>query len=118
DAQFQFVTAFAGLATTDAHRAVLAELLDGSLALDGLEIDTDLRWVLLEGLVVLGAADEARIAEELRRDATAKGQQAAARLRAAIPTAEAKAAAFRAIVGGQESNEIQRAITLGYAHVN
>ncbi len=118
DAQFQFVTAFAGIATTDAHAAVLTELLGGELELPGLEIDTDLRWVLLEGLVVLGVADEARIAEELRRDATAKGQQAAARLRAAIPTPEAKAAAFRAIVGGQESNEIQRAITLGFGHVN
>jgi len=118
DAQFQFVTAFAGLATTATHADALTGLLDGELELPGLEIDTDLRWVLLEGLVVLGGAEEPQIAAELRRDATAKGQQAAARLRAAIPTAAAKTAAYRAIVDGQLSNEIQRAITLGYGHVN
>jgi len=118
DAQFQFVTAFASIASTEAHCAVLTALLAAELELPGLEIDTDLRWTLLEGLVIAGAAGEAEIAEELGRDATAKGQQAAARLRAAIPTPEAKAAAFQAIAGGAESNEIQRAITLGFGHLN
>nr|BFF14584.1 aminopeptidase N [Microbacterium flavescens] len=49
DAQFQFVTFFAAIASTEAHAEALAGLLDGSLALEGLTVDTDLRWQLLEG---------------------------------------------------------------------
>ena len=122
DRQFQFVKFFAAIASTADHTAALSGLLDGTVALDGLEIDADLRWELLEGLVLCGAADEARIAAELERDGTAKGQQAAARLRAAVPTEQAKRAAFDALAdssepGSELSNEIQRSITLGFQHV-
>ena len=44
DAQFQFVKYFANLASTPAHVTALRGLLDGSIALEGLEIDTDLGW--------------------------------------------------------------------------
>jgi len=117
DAQFQFVKFFAAVASTEAHAAVLRELLDGSLELEGLEIDTDLAWELLEGLVVMGLAGTAEIEAQLAADSTAKGQQAAARLKAAMPTG--KAEAFAALADSDElSNEIQRSITLGYTHVN
>jgi len=119
DAQFQFVKFFAAIGSTEAHAAVLRELLDGTTGLDGLAVDTDLRWELLEGLVVCGAAGEPEIAAELERDNTAKGQQAAARLRAAIPTVEGKRAAFASMAESDAlSNELQRSVTLGYAHVN
>ena len=121
DHQFQFVKFFAAIASTHDHMAALRGLLDGGIALDGLEIDTDLRWELLQGLVVGAAAGEAEIAAELDRDATAKGQQAAARLRAAIPTEAAKRAAFDALAVASDadvpSNEIQRSITMGFQHV-
>jgi aminopeptidase N len=121
DRQFQFVKFFAAIASTGDHLAALRGLLDGGVALDGLEIDTDLRWELLEGLVVGGVADEAEIAAELDRDGTAKGQQAAARLRAAIPTEAAKRAAFDSLAvesaADVPSNEIQRSITMGFQHV-
>lgn len=85
DAQFQFVGAFAGLASTPAHVAVLRSLLDGSRTLPGLEVDTDLRWQLLDGLVLNGAAGEQEIAAELANDDTATGRQFAARARATSP---------------------------------
>jgi len=124
DRQFQFVKFFAAIASTSDHVAALRGLLAGTERLDGLEIDTDLRWELLEGLVLCSAAGEREIAAELERDSTAKGQQAAARLRAALPTDDAKRAAFDAIANAEAtgptalSNEIQRSMTMGFQHVN
>jgi aminopeptidase N len=94
-------------------------LLDGSVTLDGLEIDTDLGWELLEALVLNGAAGETEIADALAKDNTSNGQQAAARARATIPTAVAKKAAFDSLVGSDElPNVIVRNVTAGFQHVN
>jgi aminopeptidase N len=119
DAQFQFVKFFAAAASTPAHAEALRALHDGSLALDGLEVDTDLRWELLEGLVLVGAADEAEVDAALEADNTANGAQAAARARAAIPTTEGKLAAFASVVDSAEQpNAIVRATAQGFQHVN
>ncbi|WP_406266216.1 aminopeptidase N [Streptomyces sp. NBC_00191] len=67
---------------------------DGSVP-GGPELDPELRWRILYRLAVLGASDEAAIAAELDRDPSATGQEGAARCRAALPTAEAKAAAWQ-----------------------
>ncbi|NED82954.1 hypothetical protein G3I76_22985, partial [Streptomyces sp. SID11233] len=48
-------------------------------------------------LAVLGATDETAIAAELDRDPSATGHEGAARCRAALPTPEAKEAAFRSL---------------------
>jgi aminopeptidase N len=119
DAQFQFVKFFAGIASTDDHVASLTGLLDGSLTLPNLEIDTDLRWELLEGLVLNNAADAAAISAELEKDNTSNGQQAAARAHASFPTAAAKQTAFASLVDRDDlSNVIVRSVTTGYQHVN
>ncbi|ROP76056.1 aminopeptidase N [Frigoribacterium sp. PhB107] len=119
DAQFQFVKFFAAAASTPAHADALRALHDGSLALDGLEVDTDLRWELLEGLVLVGVAGEAEIDAALEADNTANGAQAAARARAAIPTAEGKLAAFASVVDSAEQpNAIVRATAQGFQHTN
>ncbi|MBT2486971.1 aminopeptidase N [Streptomyces sp. ISL-96] len=60
----------------------------------GPELDPELRWRILRRLAVLGATDEAAISAELDRDPSATGQEGAARCRAALPTPEAKAAAW------------------------
>ena len=118
DAQFQFVKYFAAFASTPRHSDALAALLDGSLKLDGLEIDTDLGWEILEGLVVTGAAGETEIAAALVRDNTSNGQQAAARVAAAIPTAAGKQAAFDSLVANDAlPNAIVRTTTVGYSNV-
>lgn len=119
DAQLQFVQAFASLASTDAHVTVLRGLLDGGHVIEGLAVDEDLRWQLLDGLVLNGAAGEAEIDAELARDDTATGRQFAARARATVPTAEAKARAFASIVDEEgASNLIVRFTAAGLQHVH
>ena len=119
DAQFQFVKFFANMASTEDHVATIRGLLDGSIALDGLEVDTDLRWELLEGLALNGATDDAAIAAALDADNTSNGQQAAARARATFPTAAAKRAAFDSLVARDDQpNVIVRNVTMGFLHTN
>ncbi|TBN57100.1 aminopeptidase N [Glaciihabitans arcticus] len=119
DAQFQFVKFFANLASTPAHVEALQGLLNGSSALEGLEIDTDLSWELLEGLVLNGAAGSAEIDAALAKDNTANGAQAAARARATAPTEEAKLAAFALLVDSDEQpNTIVRQTAMGFQHTN
>ncbi|WIE65994.1 aminopeptidase N [Curtobacterium sp. MCLR17_036] len=119
DAQFQFVKFFAQIPSSPEHVATLQGLRDGSVTLQGLEIDTDLRWELLEGLVLAGAAAGTEIDAELAADKTASGEQAAARARATIPTAEGKLAAFSSLVDSAElPNAIVRQTTVGFQHVN
>ncbi|MFD7261757.1 aminopeptidase N [Streptomyces sp. NPDC059874] len=60
----------------------------------GPELDPELRWRILARLSVLGAVDETAIDTALAADPSATGQEGAARCRAALPTPEAKAAAW------------------------
>jgi aminopeptidase N len=111
DRQLTFARAYGGAVVSDAGKAEVAGLLDGSRTIEGLEVDTDLRWMLLIGLAKVGYADEARIEEELARDRTISGQEYAAAARASQPTAEAKAAAWRDLVDNPDvPNETHRSI--------
>ncbi len=98
DTQLQLVKAFAGRATTPEQLDVVAALHAGDRHLEGCTIDTDLRWELLTALAAGGRAGAPEIDAALAADATATGQRAAAAARAAIPTPEAKAAAWHAMV--------------------
>ena len=119
DTQLQLVKAFAGRASTPAQLDAVVALLDGKDSLDGLSIDTDLRWELLTSLVTGGRAGELDIAAQLSADATATGQRAAAAARAALPTAEAKAAAWAAVVDADElPNALQAATIAGFGRVH
>lgn len=81
--------------------ATQPDTIQGWLADDtvpgGPELDPELRWRILTRLAVLGATDEEAIAAALADDPSATGQEGAARCRAALPTAEAKAAAWDAM---------------------
>jgi aminopeptidase N len=115
DAQFQFVKFFAALATTDEHLENVGHLHEGTVVLDGLDIDTDLTWELLIALVAGGKAGPDEIAATLEADNTASGAQSAAHATAAIPTAEGKAAAFASLVDSDTApNAIVRATGLGF----
>jgi aminopeptidase N len=119
DEQFQFVKVFAAIASTAAHVDALKALRAGTSSLAGLEIDADLDWELLEGLVLNGAAGQSDIDDALAADNTANGQQSAARATATIPTAAAKKAAFDSLVDkDDQSNVIVRSIGVGYTHTN
>ena len=119
DAQFQFVRYFAALATNPAQAAAVSDIRSGAAGLVGLEIDADLGWELLESLVRNGAAGADEIAESLANDNTAGGQFSALRSTAAIPTREAKRAAFDSVVlVDDKSNSLVRGVTSGFQDVN
>ena len=115
DAQLAYMQAFTGVATSPGDLALLAGLLDGSGPIDGITVDTELRWRLLRRLISRGAAGEADIEAELARDATDAGARHAAACRAAIPEPAAKEAAWRQIVSGTLPNAVFRAVLDGFA---
>ena len=116
DHQLSFARAYAGAAHTDQALARIEGLLDGSLELDGLAVDADLRWTFLSALAKNGRADGDRIDDELARDNTISGQEHAAAARALRPTAEAKAEAWElAMVRDDVPNETQRSIVLAFS---
>lgn len=119
DQQFQFLRTFASMADTAVHASVLRSIRSGERVISGITIDTDLSWDLLEGMVLAGGADESEIAAALAADNTSNGQQAAARLRATIPTAEAKRKILEtmrddATIANSQCDHYVR----GYTHVN
>ena len=110
DHQLAFARAYASAATTPEK---VQSLLDG--ALDGLTVDTDLRWTLLTALARIDAVGEAEIAAELERDNTISGQEHAAAARAIRPDADAKAAAWTAVaVEKSTPNETRRQTALAF----
>ncbi|WP_026555098.1 aminopeptidase N [Arthrobacter sp. 35W] len=118
DSQLQFVKSFAALAQTEGQLNVVASLLDGSEVLEGLPVDQDLRWELLTSLVAGGRMDQSDVDAELARDNTQTGALAAAVASAAIPTAEAKAAVWDAVVvRGDMPNAAQRSAITGFSRV-
>ncbi|BDZ63152.1 aminopeptidase N [Agromyces mangrovi Wang et al. 2018] len=115
DAQLQYALGFARIASTPAHADVLASLVEGTTVVDGLEVDTELRWELVIALAALGAADDALIDRTLAGDDTAKGRQQAATARAARPDSGSKDAAWLAVATDTSlSNDVARAIAAGY----
>jgi aminopeptidase N len=111
DAQLTFARTYAAAAHSDQAVTDLEGLLDGSFEVEGLAVDTDLRWVLVGALARLGKADADRIDAELASDNTISGKEKAAAARAMRPTAEAKAEAWEdAIVRDDVPNETQRNI--------
>jgi aminopeptidase N len=118
DAQLQFVKSYALLARSASQLDTVSGLLEGSLTLEGLAVDQDLRWELITSLVAGGRAGQEKIDAELEHDNTATGQNAAALAKAAIPTPEAKAAAWDSIVvKGELSNALQGSAVSGFTRV-
>ena len=116
DLQLAWVRTLASAARTPEHLSLIAALLDGTETIEGLSVDTELRWSLLRRLVVSGKVGEVEIDAELDRDNTAAGERHAASAKAAIPTAEAKAQAWSLVVVGNElPNALQAAVIGGFA---
>ena len=98
---------------------MLGELLSGSRTLPALAVDTEMRWSLLTALVAAGAAGESDVAAELGRDDTASGRVHAAAARAAVPTPQAKAEAWKLVVEqGELPNVVQGAVIGGFGRVH
>jgi aminopeptidase N len=92
--QLAWARAWISSAGLDQDGSRLRGLLDGSVEVRGLDIDTDIRWHLVASLASQDAETEPLIAAELARDATSLGRDHAEAARAARPSPEAKAAAW------------------------
>ncbi len=114
DHQLTFARHLAATARSAEVLDELEALLDGSVTIEGLDIDQDLRWVLVTGLARAGRFDDAPIDAELARDNTISGREHAAAARAARPVAEAKAAAWKAVLDSETPNETSRSIVLSF----
>jgi aminopeptidase N len=83
-------------ATVDAGD--IEQWLSGAAVPDGLKIDDELRWSIVERLSGLAALSEQQISAELDRDRSTSGVVHAARARALQPTEAAKHAAWTLLV--------------------
>ena len=96
--------------------AFLSGLLDGTVTLEGLTVDADLRWEFVLGLASAGVAGQAAIDAELTRDQTASGHRNHTRCLAARPLPEAKAEVWRAVTApGDQPNDLLQALLSGFA---
>jgi aminopeptidase N len=118
DRQLAFAQAMAGVAVTPASLDLLARLLDGTVVVEGLTVDTELRWQFLRRLVSRGASGPDAVTAELSRDQTDAGERHAQTCLAAIPTAAAKRDAWAAITGGALPNATFRAALRGFADLD
>ncbi|NLE78984.1 MAG: aminopeptidase N [Rhodococcus sp.] len=124
DHQLAFVNALTGAQLSPWHTEVLRELLDAApstLGLDGLVIDTDLRWRIVGALAAAGeidteGTDTPFIDAEAERDRTAAGARHAAAAAASRPQASVKESAWAKVVGDDSvPNITARAIAGGFA---
>ncbi|WP_328721658.1 aminopeptidase N [Streptomyces sp. NBC_00247] len=115
DHQLAWARAFAATARTPQQLDLLQGLLDGTKAVEGLAVDTELRWVFVQRLAATGLLDEEEIAAEYERDRTAAGERHAAEARAARPSEEAKAEAWALVVESDKlPNAVQEAVIGGF----
>ncbi|MGI8776852.1 MAG: aminopeptidase N [Acidimicrobiales bacterium] len=116
DRQLIWARHWLGVIDEAAELARARALLDGTLEMAGLAVDTDLRWQIV-GVLASHAADDdgALIEAEIEHDPTDIGQRRADTHRAARPTPEAKSAAWQRLHGGEVSVAQVRAIAGGFA---
>jgi len=119
DHQLAWARAFAATARTPEQLDLLDALLDGTQTIEGLAVDTELRWAFVQRLAVVGRYDETEIAGEYERDKTAAGERHAASARAARPTAEAKAEVWASVVESDKlPNAVQEAVIGGFVQTD
>ncbi|MFJ4562516.1 aminopeptidase N [Streptomyces caelestis] len=117
--QLAWARFFARTATTEADFELLSDLLAGTASIEGLDLDQELRWVLLEPLAAHGVADEKVLAEELARDDTASGKRHQVRCLAARPSPAVKAQAWAQVVESDAlSNAMVEATIAGFSQAS
>jgi aminopeptidase N len=119
DHQLAWARAFAATARTPEQLDLLVALLQGTERIEGLVVDTELRWAFVQRLAATGRFDEAEIAAEYERDRTAAGERHAATARAARPTEEAKAEAWASVIDSDKlPNAVQEAVIAGFVQTD
>ncbi len=115
DIQLAAAQAFAFAANGRAQVDLLKSWLEGKRIPDGLAIDHDLRWRSLDRLAILGKVPSARIEREMETDRTSAGQARGTEALASLPTAEAKGAAWSAVMDEERlSNHLAEATARGF----
>ncbi len=115
--QLAWARAYASSARSGEDLATLRGWLDGNGVPEGLTVDTELRWTVLQSLVANGAAGAADVDAELAADRTASGEREAAYAHALVPTAENKAAVWALLTGPDAlPNWRNRALLQGFTH--
>ena len=112
DHQLAFARGFAESAATAEQSKEILEILNGSIK--GLTVDAEIRWHLLICAVKRGLLGASDINVELAKDNTAHGKQYGALAHAAIPTAQAKEKAFKAVTQESLSNTIHAYTCRGF----
>ena len=114
DMQLAYARALASASRVDEHVRHVSGLLHGDVVIDGLTVDTELRWHLVRSLAAAGAVGEDLIAAEEQRDPTDAGRRHAAAARASRPDDGAKRAAWRDIVEAELPLATMRAVMGGF----
>jgi aminopeptidase N len=115
--QLTWVRGFISAARTPGDLAQLAAWYAERELPEGRQLDADLRWQILQGLVAFGAAGSEDVEREAASDRTVNGEREAALARALIPTAEAKRRAWQiALDGTGLPLEVRFSSILGYGH--
>ncbi len=116
DAQIVWLRAVAAAAqVSDAWAGQIDRLLDGTLPIEGLDVDPEQRWMLLRSLSAVGKTTTDRIEGELETDRSASGRNSYRAAIAAQPTPEAKARAWSDLIDSDElSNDAVDAVVAGF----
>jgi aminopeptidase N len=115
--QLGWARTFISAARSDADLAMLRGWLHGTDTPQGLTIDTELRWSLLEALAAMGLATDEEIGAELDSDRTASGEREAALARALLPTVENKERVWSELTSDAElPNWLHRSLLQGFQH--
>jgi aminopeptidase N len=113
--QLAWARAFINAARSADDLAILRGWLEGTGVPEGLTVDTELRWSLIESLAAVGVVGEDAIEDELNSDRTASGEREAALARALLPTPGNKARVWELLTGGEElPNWLHRSLLQGF----
>ncbi|MBG6226002.1 aminopeptidase N [Arthrobacter sp. CAN_A2] len=116
DLQLAWARALASAARSAGRAAdVVRAVLDGKEGIDGLGLDAELRWLLLQGLAAQQRVRGGELEAERTADPTASGRVGFTLASAAIPDAAIKRATWdEAVHGDRLSNELLSAAVEGF----
>jgi aminopeptidase N len=113
--QLSWARSFIIAARTADELAVLRGWLNGTNVPEGLVVDTELRWSLLQALTSMGVATEQEIDDELSGDRTASGEREAALAHALVPTPDNKDRVWAQLTGDADlPNWLNRSLLSGF----
>jgi len=107
DGQLLFTRFSTYFADHDEAKDKLQGLFDGTLVFEGLALDQEMRWDLINGLVMAGRFGQAEISAELERDNTANGAKQAMLAKTSLPTAADKRASWLDTINNTEHSNTE-----------